>query len=406
MKQSHFVFPKKTVKDLELHNKRVLLRADFNVPLNEAGKIDSDFRMTATLPTIEYLLKRQAEVVIVVHLGRPEGRTVPSLSLEPIAQHLGDLLKREVGFIDDCIGDKVKAGLGSVRPARVTVLENLRFHAGEEANDPQFAKALISAVEPDYVIQDGFGVVHRAHASTEGISHLKPAVAGLLLEKEVVALEGAMVHPQKPLVAVLGGAKIADKLPLIERFLKEADIILVGGAIANTFLKFMGHHIGKSVYDAEGEPEVNRILNLAKPGQLVLPKDIAVSHVVDEHAKRTDCRIDHMHTNEYILDIGLASAELFCQHVEQAGTVIWNGTLGYAENARFAKGSARLAQALSQNFPSLQSIIGGGDTADFVLDWQKHNKKAQFSHISTGGGASLELLSGKSLPGVEALLEK
>ena len=288
----------------------------------------------------------------------------------------------------------------------MTVLENLRFHAGEEANDPQFAKALISAVEPDYVIQDGFGVVHRAHASTEGISHLKPAVAGLLLEKEVVALEGAMVHPQKPLVAVLGGAKIADKLPLIERFLKEADIILVGGAIANTFLKFMGHHIGKSVYDAEGEPEVNRILNLAKPGQLVLPKDIAVSHVVDEHAKRTDCRIDHMHTNEYILDIGLASAELFCQHVEQAGTVIWNGTLGYAENARFAKGSARLAQVLSQNFPSLQSIIGGGDTADFVLDWQKHNKKAQFSHISTGGGASLELLSGKSLPGVEALLEK
>lgn len=404
--QKAATFHKKTIKDIELDGKRILLRADFNVPLDERGKISSDFRIVSTLPTIEYLLGHHAEIVILAHLGRPEGKVNEKFSLKQVAQRLQKLLKHDVGFIDDCVGDKVLSGLKGFQAGRVTVLENVRFHEAEEQNDPEFAKALVEASRPDYVVQDGFGVVHRAHASTEGISHLKPAVAGLLLEQEVTALEDAISHPQKPLVAVLGGAKIADKLPLVERFLKEADTILIGGAIANTFLKFTGNQIGKSMFDAEGEAEIKRILKQAKPGQLILPTDVGVAKEVNEHAQRSDCRIEDVHANEDILDIGPTSAELCCRYVAAAGTVIWNGTLGYAENVRFAKGSAMVARTLSEHYPSLTSIIGGGDTADFVLEWQAHNPKAHLSHISTGGGASLELLSGKKLPGVEALMNR
>lgn len=399
-------FHKKTIKDLALDNKRVLLRADFNVPLDEDGEIASDFRIKSTLPTIEYLLKHKAEVVILAHLGRPGGKREKSLSLEPIAKKLGELLKKPVEFIDDCIGDRVSAGLGKTHPGRVTVLENTRFHEGEEKNDPKFAKELIEAPQPDYVVQDGFGVVHRAHASTEGISHLKPAVAGLLLENEVSSLTAAIAHPKKPLVAIIGGAKISDKLPLIERFLKEADTILVGGALANTFLKCQGHKIGQSVCEDDQNSEVNKILSKAKKDQVILPVDVAAAGEVNEHASRTDSSLEHVGQDEYILDTGPITNEHFKHYIENAGTVIWNGTLGYAENPRFAKGSAVVAQTLSKHYPSLESIIGGGDTADFVLDWQQHNKGARFSHISTGGGASLELLSGKKLPGIEALLDK
>lgn len=401
-----YVFPKKTIKDIDVRQKRVLLRADFNVPINEHGEIDSDFRIVAGLETINYLLKHKAEVVILAHLGRPEGKVVNKLSLKPIARHLEDLLGQKVNFIDSCIGDKVKQVLKDDKFGQVILLENIRFYPEEELNSHEFSSQLIDSIKPDYIVQDGFGVVHRAHASTEGISRLKPAVAGLLLEKEVTMLSRAIDHPRKPLVAIIGGAKISDKLPLIERFLATADTILVGGALANTFLHCQGLKIGKSFCEADQDDEVHKILRMAKPGQVVLPVDVAVAKEVSEHAQRHDCKLEYVHSDEYILDIGPVTAELFSQYVFKAGTVIWNGTLGYAENARFAKGSAIIAQALSSNFPSLESIIGGGDTADFVLDWQKHNKNANFSHISTGGGASLELLSGQKLPGVEALMDK
>ena len=397
-------FPKKTIKDLSVSGKRILLRADFNVPLDENGNITSDFRIQATLPTIEYLTKHGAEVIVLAHLGRPDGVVKAELSLEPIAKHLSKLLKNTVEFIGQCVGDQVIQALKFIHPGKITVLENVRFHKEEEENDPGFAKRLIESIRPDFVVQDGFGVVHRAHASTEGISHLKPAVAGLLLEQEVVHLETAIAHPSRPLVAVLGGAKIADKLPLIERFINEADAILVGGALANTFLKFTGHSIGNSIYEAEQEVQVKRILKQAKPEQLVLPNDVGVAKEVSQHTSRHEATIDSVKEYEYILDIGRVSADLFAHHVENAGTVIWNGTLGYAENPHFAKASAVMADVLSRN-PSITSIIGGGDTVDFVLEWQKGNKGRKFTHISTGGGASLELLSGKKLPGVEALID-
>jgi len=400
-----YTFHKKTIRDLNVRGTRVLLRADFNVPLDERGAIDSDFRLKASLPTVEYLIKQKAEVVILAHLGRPGGKQDKNLSLESVAQHLSKLLGEPVAFVDECVGDKPSAVLQRITPGKVTLLENVRFHPEEEWNDKTFAKKLIDSTRPDFIVQDGFGVAHRAHASTVGISQLKPAVAGLLLEKEVTSLTNAMKHPKKPLVAVLGGAKINDKLPLIEEFLDKADTILVGGALANTFLKFTGTDIGKSVYEKDEKEEVEHILKKAKPNQLVLPVDVGVGKELSKHARRSNSTLQYIEHNEYILDIGPVTADLFAEHITDASTVIWNGTLGYAENARFAKGSAELAQTISSHYPSLTSIIGGGDTVDFILEWQKHNKKAEFSHISSGGGASLELMSGAKLPGVEALLD-
>lgn len=402
---SSYHFPKRNIKNVDIHSKRILLRADFNVPLNEKGEIDSDFRIQTAVPTIQYLLKRQCEVVILAHLGRPEGKVSKKESLEPIGKRLQELLGHPIEFIHNCVGDGVKQVLKKHQSSRVSLLENVRFHSGEEKNDPQFAKDLIEATNPDYIVQDGFGVVHRAHASTEGISHLKPALAGLLLEKEVTSLSRAIAHPNKPLVAVIGGAKIADKLPLIERFLNEADTILVGGALANTFLKFTGHDIGKSMYEADQEAEVKKILQRARLDQIVLPTDIAVAKEVSVTAQRREIAFEDIAGDDNILDVGPYTIRDFCKHLEKAGTVIWNGPIGYAENPQFAKSSEAIAECLSDQYPSLESIIGGGDTADFVLGWQAKHPKAHFSHISTGGGASLELLSGMKLPGVEALLD-
>lgn len=401
---STYHFPKKTIKDIDVEGKRIFLRADFNVPLDEDGKIDSDFRIVKSLPTIEYLAKHKAEVVIAAHLGRPEGKRDPKLSLKPVAARLEKFLKRDVAFVPDCVGDRVKQALKKVAPGKVTLLENVRFHKGEEANDPAFAEALKESSQPDYVVQDGFGVVHRAHASTEGISHLVPAVAGFLLETEVSELTKAIKHPQRPLVAVLGGAKISDKLPLVERFINEADTILIGGAMANNFLRHEGYKIGKSVYEADQEAEVKRIIKLAKKDQLVLPVDVATAKEIDEDARRHDCSLDGVEADDYILDVGFETMRQFHDHLTRAGTVIWNGTLGYAEAKQFSQSSDVIAASLSGQYPSLASIIGGGDTADYVLEWLKTHPTRHFTHISTGGGASLELLSGKKLPGVEALL--
>ncbi len=400
------VFGKKTVRDIEVLSKRILLRADFNVPLDKNdNSLSGDFRIVQTLPTIKYLLDRHCEVIIVAHLGRPHGKIDPKLSLEPIAKHLSQLLELPVNFVSDCASDITSQAIKTANPGTVTLLENVRYYIGEEDNDPNFAKKLIKIIKPDYIVHDEFGDVHRAHASTEGISHLVPAVAGLLLEKEVTTLLSAIENPARPLVAVLGGAKISDKLPLVERFMDTADTILVGGAMANNFIKDAGHNIGKSLIDPEGESEVRRVVGRAKPDQLVLPSDVAVATEISEDAKRRDCGLDEVGENEIILDLGYETMRNYLGHVKKASTVIWNGNLGMTELSKFAASSEMMAEALSKQHGSTEVIIGGGDTADFVLDWLAKHPGGRFSHISTGGGACLELLSGKKLPGVEALMD-
>lgn len=405
MKSTNYKFPKKTVRDISINNKRILLRADFNVPLSNSGQISSDYRISQTIPTIKYLLERNCDIVILSHLGRPEGKVNLEFSLKPVATVLEELLGKPVEFIEDCVNDQVRQNLKRQQHGHVRLLENVRFHPGEEANGPEFAELLKRVIRPDYVVQDGFGVVHRAHASTAGISHIVPSVAGLLLEKEVQIISSAMSSPHKPLVAVLGGAKIADKLPLIEAFIEKAEVILIGGAMANNFMAFNGIDVGKSLVDEEGMKDVENIIKKAKTNQLILPIDVAVSKTRDESAKRRDCGLNEIEREEMILDIGFETMRQFSNHLKNAGTIVWNGTLGMAENPKFAQGSSVVAEAISKEYPDATSIIGGGDTADFVLDWQKQHKNAQFSHISTGGGASLELMSGQKLPGVEALLD-
>lgn len=398
-------FNKKTVRDIEVHNKRILLRVDFNVPLNKQnGSIASDFRIQQSLPTIEYLLKRNAELIIVSHLGRPEGKVDQILSLEQVAKRLSELIKKPVEFVSDCASDVTVQAVKKIKKGTITLLENVRFYPGEEANDLEFAKKLIQIIQPDYIVHDEFGAIHRAHASTEGISHLVPAVAGLLLEKEVVTLKSAIDNPYRPLVAVLGGAKISDKLPLVERFLQSADTILIGGAMANNFIKANGHQIGKSLIDKDGTSVVSKILNKAKPNQIQIPIDVAVGKDLTNKTNRRDCKLNDVDNSDIILDLGPETMSLYLKYIASAGTVIWNGNLGMTELPKFAKSSEILANQLSGLNDSVETIIGGGDTADFVLNWLNKHPKGHFSHISTGGGASLELLSGEKLPGVEALL--
>ncbi|MCB9823325.1 phosphoglycerate kinase [Candidatus Nomurabacteria bacterium] len=405
-KHAGYVFKKKTIRDIEVHGKRILLRADFNVPLNkDDNSISSDYRISQTIPTIKYLIDRQCEVVIISHLGRPDGKKNSNLSLEQVAKRLEQLIETPINFVFDCVTDVTTQALKKLNPGSVTVLENVRFHAEEEDNDPEFAKKLIKAINPDYIVHDEFGVIHRAHASTEGISHLVPAVAGLLLEKEITTLLSAVEDPARPLVAVLGGAKISDKLPLVERFLDTADLVLIGGAMANNFIKSNGHNVGKSLIDDNGGVEVKAIVTKAKPNQLVLPSDVAISDQISAKSDRRDCGLDEVGDKDIILDLGYETMRTYLKHIKSASTVIWNGNLGMTELTKFAVGSEMMAEALSKQSGSTETIIGGGDTADFVLDWLTKHPEGKFSHISTGGGASLELLSGNKLPGVEALLD-
>lgn len=406
MQQARYQFPKKTLRDIPLHGKRILVRADFNVPLSENGEIDSDYRITQTLPTLQYLLERGCAVTVVAHLGRPEGKADERFSLEPVAQYLKDALSPYmVHFVPSTIDDKARQASKKLNAGELLLLENLRFHPGEEANDPDFAAALHKVAQADYFVQDGFGVVHRAHASTEAITHLLPSVAGLLLEKEVSMLESSMSHPAHPLVAIVGGAKISDKINFIEALLSVADTVLIGGAMANTFLKAKGYLIGKSVFEAHEEKEIATILQKAKPNQVVLPVDVAVASEIANKSQRRECELTEIKNEDIILDVGAESINLFETHLSSAACIIWNGTLGYAELPQFAMSSAAIAKAIT-NQHGVTSIVGGGDTADFALDWLRDNPHANFSHISTGGGASLELMSGMKLPGVEALLAR
>ena len=402
-------FFKRTIKDIPIDRKTVLVRADYNVPLNKKGEISDDLRIRASLPTISYLLKHSAKVVIMSHLGRPEGRDA-SQSLEPIAVRLSELLQKPVIFVEDCIGDKVVQAVKKAPNGSVILLENLRYYPEEEANDEVFAEKIAKSTGARYFVQDGFGVVHRAHASTDAITHYIPSVSGLLLEREYVTIAGAMEHPKRPLVAVMGGAKVSDKITVIERLVDVADKIIIGGAMANTFLTYKGHHMGSSMVEPGQEPVLDGIYQAAHKKLdtsidefIILPTDVAVAAEVSEAATRKNVKLGNLNEADRALDIGDATIERAAEEVSKAKMVIWNGTLGYAELPEFAHGSARLALTLATN-PEIDSIIGGGDTADFVLKWDGNGGES-FTHVSTGGGASLELMAGKKLPGVESLLD-
>ena len=405
-------FFKRTIKNVPIDRKTVLVRADYNVPLNKKGEISDDLRIKASLATLEYLLKHNAKVVIMSHLGRPEGKDT-SQSLEPVAHRLSELLGKEVIFVDDCFGDKVIQAVKKAPSNAVILLENLRYYPEEEANNEAFAKKIAKSTGARYFVQDGFGVVHRAHASTDAITHYIPSVAGLLLEREYETITSAMEKPKRPLVAVMGGAKISDKITVIERFVGVADKIIIGGAMANTFFKYKGYDVGASKVE-DGQEKVLDDIYLAAHEKskghsddfIMLPADVAVAKEISESAERRTVKLGDkggMATDDIILDIGDTAIEDVVEAVKGAGTVIWNGTLGYAELPEFAHGSARLALALATQ-PKTTSIIGGGDTADFVLKWDGNGGES-FTHVSTGGGASLELMAGKKLPGVESLLD-
>lgn len=404
-------FNRKTVRDVPLDGKTILLRADYNVPIDSSGNIADDYRIVSSIPTIKYLVKeRGCRVVIISHMGRPKG-VDKKLSLKLVAGRLQKLLGSPVKFVPACVGDKVKVATKKMTEGEVILLENLRFHEQEEANDEHFARQLARDSHAKYFVQDGFGVVHRAHASTSVITQFLPSVGGLLVEREYQSINGAMKHPKKPLTAVLGGAKIADKIELIDKFIAKADQIVIGGAMANTFLLYKGLAVGKSLVDPDETKIIDKIyLDVAKKvglekvdDFLFIPTDVAVAEKIDKKQPRKEVNVHKVHASEIILDMGTHSVDEIIKRIGHSGTVIWNGPLGYSEILNFAYSSARLALHLAKN-PDITSIIGGGDTADFVLDWDKQKGKS-FSLVSTGGGASLELMSGKKLPGVEALMK-
>ncbi len=404
-------FPYKTIKDVDVANKRILMRADYNVPLKEDGSIADDFRIVASLPTINYLVDRGAMVVLMAHLGRPKGQVNEKYSLAPVAERLSELLKRPVIFVPDCIGEPVAKVAEAMQPGQVILLENLRFHPEEEKNDPVFAEQLAKSSHAELFVQDGFGVVHRPHASTEAITKFLPSVAGLLLEKEYVEIKSATDAPNRPLTAVIGGAKISDKMPLVRKFMQIADNVVIGGALANNFLKLDGYDVGNSLVEDGVADLVQSIEDEAKAKygdkvaeHFVLPVDVAVAETGSLHDSRVERQLDDVHAPAVIYDAGEQTIQLVEKVAEASGTVIWNGTLGMAEYPEFSRGSARLALTLAKN-PQITSVIGGGDTADFVRGWDAL-KGGSFTHVSTGGGASLELMAGDTLPGIAALMPR
>lgn len=405
-------FPKLTIRDVPLDGKVVLVRTDYNVPLNKDGTIRDDLRIKASLPTLKYLMNAHCKVVLISHLGRPTSAKEPALSLEPVAIRLAELLTKPVNFVDDCYGDTVRQAVKIAQPGSVTLLQNVRYYPGEEQNDPLFAAKIAKSTAARYFVQDGFGVVHRAHATTSAITQFIPSVAGLLLEKEYQTITAAIESPKRPLVAILGGAKVSDKIGLIEKFIQKADVILVGGALANTILDYKGYKLGVSMVEQGQKGVIDHLYGAvakAKPAQLaddfvILPRDVAVGVKLTTDEARRVVPAEAVSSADRVLDIGDGAIEDYINVIKSAGTVIWNGTVGYAELAAFAHGSARIALALATQ-PQTTSIIGGGDTADFVNHWSGDTTNQPFTHVSTGGGASLDLMAGQALPGVTSLLD-
>lgn len=428
------MFTKKTIRDIDIAGKTVLLRADYNVPLNN-GKITDDYRIKQSLPTVRYILEKKARLVICSHLGRPDGRPNADESLFPVAKRLSELLGNEtVSFAKDCIGQVAEKAVADLKDGQVLLLENLRFHLEEEQNDEVFAGKLASLA--DVFVQDGFGVVHRAHASTEAVTHFLPSVAGLLLEKEVDTITNVMQNPERPLMAVIGGAKISDKIDVINKFIDIADIVAVGGAMSNTFMAAEGIDIAKSMYEKDdiqiAKDIMRRARDKAKKQQFIfyVPQDAVVANKVDKAAhtrivdfsthviadienypKRVPRTVSEIADDEMILDIGPFSGAFIAGSMQLAKTVVWNGSMGVTETAGlqgpvgpFAHGTDLVVEAMLGQFgPRPYSLVGGGDTVGYI----EHVGLADhFDHVSTGGGASLELMAGRTLPGVAALIDK
>ena len=390
-------YVKKSVSAAPLRGKRVLLRCDFNVPLKD-GVIGDDTRIRAALETLRYILDSGGAVVACSHLGRPKGQIVPEMSLKPVAGRLSELLGIPVAMAPDCVGPEVKAMADALQPGQVLLLENLRFHKEEEKNDPAFSRELASLA--DLYVSDAFGTVHRAHASTAGAADYLPAYCGFLIEKELKALGGAVEAPQRPLVAVLGGAKVADKLAVIDHLLDKADTLLIGGGMAYTFVKARGGSIGKSLLDEEKLDYVRKMMDKAKEKgvKLLLPADDVISTSLSGDGEIRTVPAGEIPEGWMGLDIGPETRKLYAAEIRKAGTVIWNGPMGVFEEPKFAEGTMAMAAAMAE-CPGI-TVIGGGDSVSAV---QKAGLADKMSHISTGGGASLEFLEGRELPGIACL---
>ncbi|MGI6739569.1 MAG: phosphoglycerate kinase [Christensenellales bacterium] len=393
---------KKTVRDIAPKGKRILMRADFNVPMDENRKITDDSRILGVLPTIQYLLDAGAKLILMSHLGRPKGEVNPKYSLEPVAERLSELLNKPVKMSKDVIGEDAKKLVAELKDGDVMLLENLRFHKEEEANDDGFAKALASF--GDIYVNDAFGTAHRAHASTEGVTRfIDTSVSGFLIEKELKFLGEAVENPERPFVAILGGAKVSDKIGVIENLLNKVDVLLIGGGMAYTFIKAMGGNIGKSLLEEDKIELAKNLLEKAeeKNVKLLLPVDTLIADDFSNDANTDVVKTGEIPDDWQGLDIGSKTRELFASEIKKAKTVVWNGPMGVFEMPTFAKGTKAIAKAMAECGGT--TIVGGGDSAAAVESMGFGDK---ISHISTGGGASLEFLEGKELPGVKALSDK
>ncbi|MFZ5908436.1 MAG: phosphoglycerate kinase [Chloroflexota bacterium] len=396
------MFNKKTIRDIDVKGKRVLVRVDYNVPLSSSSTagltVGDDTRIRAAMPTLDYLLAQGAALILCSHLGRPKGGPEPKYSLQPVASHLSALMKKPVLFADDCIGPQAESAAKALTPGEVLLLENTRFHPEEEKNNPEMAKKL--AALADVYVNDAFGSAHRAHASTEGVAKFLPAVAGFLLEKEIKYLGQAVANPEKPFVAILGGAKISDKIGVIKNLLAKADSILIGGGMANTFFKAQGYPVGDSLVEDEALDTAREILAQAG-AKFRLPVDVVIADKFEAEATHKTMAVGPIPDGWRILDIGPETMAHYAAVVKAAKTVVWNGPMGVFEFPAFAKGTFAIAQAAAGS--GAVTIVGGGESVAAV---QQSGLADKITHISTGGGASLEMLEGLVLPGVAALQDK
>jgi phosphoglycerate kinase len=391
------MFNKKTIRDINVKDKRVLVRVDFNVPIKD-GTVGDDTRIRAALPTVEYLLENGAALILCSHLGRPKGQPLPDFSLKPVAEYLAKLIERPVSFAEDCIGPKAEEAAKGLKAGDVLLLENTRYHDGETKNDPEMAKQLASLA--DVFVNDAFGTAHRAHASNVGVSEYLPTVAGFLLEKEIKYLGQAIAAPEKPFVAILGGAKISDKIGVIKNLLKKADSILIGGGMANTFFKAQGYPVADSLVEDEAIETAKEIL--AEAGtKFRLPVDVVIADKFEADAAHKTMATGPIPDGWRILDIGPETLAHYAKIVQDARTVVWNGPMGVFEFPEFAKGTLGVAQAAAES--GAVTIVGGGESVAAI---KQSGIADKITHISTGGGASLEMLEGKTLPGVAALQDK
>lgn len=392
---------KKSVKDIEVKGKRVLVRVDFNVPRDKAGNITDDTRIKAALSTINYLIEQGAKVILTSHLGRPKGKVEESMRLTQVAQRLSELIGKTVVKTDTTVGEEVGQAVNKLNPGDVILLENVRFNPGETENDPQFAKEL--AALADVYVNDAFGAAHRAHASTAGVAEYLPAVCGFLMEKELKALGKVLHNPTKPFAAIIGGAKVSDKIGVLENLLNKVDVMIIGGGMANTFLKAKGFELGKSLMEEDKIDLANDIMDRArqKGVEFLLPIDLVVADSIDNPGEILRVKVENIPQEKMALDIGPATVELYEQALEGVQTIFWNGPMGVFEVDEFAQGTMAIAKAVAQS--GAYSIVGGGDSVAAV---EKAGLAEKISHISTGGGASLEFLEGKELPGVKVLQDK